>query len=66
MEQKKNVNVCWLNIAWGTNWLETTIVIQHASPNVGPNKTRCAVIVRYARQRNFGVHGVIHERSDSP
>jgi hypothetical protein len=27
MELRKNINACRLNVGWGTDWLETTIVI---------------------------------------
>jgi hypothetical protein len=27
VEQRENINACRLNVAWGTHWLETTIVI---------------------------------------
>jgi hypothetical protein len=50
-----------------TDRVETTIIIRHWSPYIFPNKPRPTVIVeRSARQRNFRLHSVVHERSDAP
>ena len=49
-----------------TDRVETTVVIHYGSPNLAPNKTRPTITEHSARQRDFGLRGVIHKYGGSP
>jgi hypothetical protein len=60
---QERISAWGINVARGTDWVKTTVVIHYGSPNLAPNITRPTVT---ERQRNFGLHIVVHERSGSP
>ena len=53
-------------LVWGTNWVGTTVVIRHMSPNMVPNEIGPKVAKQSARQRDFRLESVVHKCCSSP
>ena len=61
--------VCMPNnpLAWRTNWIKPTIVMDYGSLNLAPNETRPIVFRRHALQSNLCAHSVVRrEYRSSP
>jgi hypothetical protein len=64
--KQRKISTCLVNVARGTDWVKTTVVIHYLSPNVAPDKTWPAITKCTALQSDFSIHIVVQKHSGSP
>jgi len=55
-KEKRKISACRVNVGWGTDWVVKTVMVNHGSLNVTPNKVFPTVTQPSALQRNIRVY----------